>query len=37
LQPGSTYDVVRKYELVGNRLILRPVGEKWDIIWERIK
>ena len=37
LQPGSTYDVVRKYEFVGDRLILRPVGENWDIIWERIK
>jgi hypothetical protein len=37
LQPGSTYDVVRKYKFVDDRLILRPVGENWDIVWERIK
>jgi hypothetical protein len=37
VQPGDKSDVVRGYEFVGDRLILRPVGTKTEVVWERIK
>ncbi|MFY9692754.1 MAG: lipocalin-like domain-containing protein [Xanthobacteraceae bacterium] len=37
VQPGDKGDVVRGYEFVGDRLILRPVGTTREVIWERIK
>jgi lipocalin-like protein len=37
VQPGDVGDVVRGYEFVGDRLILRPVGTTREVIWERIK
>jgi hypothetical protein len=36
VQPGDTGDVVRGYEFVGNRLLLRPVGTTHEVVWERI-
>jgi hypothetical protein len=36
VQPGDTADLVRGYELVGDRLILRPPGTTYEVIWERI-
>ena len=37
VQPGDKGDLVRGYELNGDRLILRPLGTKVEVIWERIK
>ena len=37
VQPGDKGDLVRGYEFVGDRLILRPVGVVHEVIWERIK
>jgi Lipocalin-like domain len=37
VQPGDKGDVVRGYEFVGDRLILRPVGTTAEVIWQRIK
>ncbi len=38
VQPDDKGDVVRGYEFVGDRLILRPVGPvAHEVIWERIK
>jgi hypothetical protein len=37
VQPGDTGDVVRGYEFVGDRLILRPLGTTTEVVWERIK
>jgi Lipocalin-like domain len=37
VQPGDKGDVVRGYEFVGDRLILRPIGTTREVIWERIK
>jgi hypothetical protein len=37
VQPGDKGDLVRGYEFVGDRLILRPVGAVHEVIWERIK
>ena len=36
VQPGDKGDVVRGYEFVGDRLILRPVGTTREVIWQRI-
>jgi hypothetical protein len=36
VQPGDTADLVRGYELVGDRLILRPPGTSYEVIWERV-
>jgi hypothetical protein len=36
VQPGDKGDVVRGYEFVGDRLILRPVGTTAEVVWERI-
>ena len=37
VQPGDKGDLVRGYEFVGDRLILRPVGTAAEVVWERIK
>ena len=37
VQPGDKGDVVRGYEFVGDRLILRPLGTTTEVVWERIK
>ena len=37
VQPGDKGDLVRGYEFSGNQLILRPLGTKTEVIWERIK
>jgi hypothetical protein len=37
IQPGDVGSVVRRYEFAGDRLILRPVDEDQEIIWERVK
>jgi hypothetical protein len=37
VQPGPLIDYVRNYEFKDDRLILRPVGTRQDVVWERIK
>ena len=37
LRPDGEIDAVRRYEFVGDRLILRPVNRDQEIMWERIK
>jgi hypothetical protein len=37
LQPGDNGDLVRRYELNGDRLVLRPPNSTLDVTWERIK
>ena len=37
VQPGDSAEVVRGYEFVDDRLILRPVGTTHEVIWERIR
>jgi hypothetical protein len=37
VQPGDVADLVRGYEFVGDRLILRPPGTNYEVVWERIK
>ena len=37
VQPGELADYVRSYEFAGDRLILRPVGTKQEVVWERFK
>jgi len=37
VQPGDAGPLVRAYEFVGDRLILRPPGSTQEITWERIK
>ena len=38
IQPGPLPDFIRRYEFApGERLILRPVESKNELIWERIK
>jgi hypothetical protein len=37
VQPGDVADLVRGYEFSGDRLILRPPGTTYEVIWERIK
>jgi hypothetical protein len=37
IQPGDGGDMVRAYEFVGDRLILRPLGKSQEITWERIR
>jgi hypothetical protein len=36
IQPGDSGDLERKYEFVGDRLILRSPSSKLEITWERI-
>jgi Lipocalin-like domain len=37
IRPDAPTDVVREYEIVGDRLTLRPVGTTQEVMWERIK
>jgi hypothetical protein len=37
LQPGDAGDLVRRYELVGDRLVLRAPNSTLEVTWERIK
>ncbi len=37
LQPGDSGDLVRRYEFVGDRLVLRPPDSTLEVTWERIK
>jgi lipocalin-like protein len=37
VQPGPLTDYVRTYEFKGDRLILRPVGTRQEVVWERMK
>ena len=37
VQPGDCGDLVRKYELIGDRLILSAPGAKLQVTWERIR
>jgi hypothetical protein len=37
VQPGDVADLVRGYEFSGDRLILRPPGTTYEVVWERIK
>ncbi len=37
LQPGEGGDLVRRYEFVGDRLVLRPPNSTMEVTWERIK
>jgi hypothetical protein len=37
VQPGDIGDLVRGYEFSGDRLILRPPGTTYEVVWERIK
>jgi hypothetical protein len=37
LQPGEGGDLVRRYEFIGDRLILRPPDSTMEVTWQRIK
>jgi hypothetical protein len=37
IQPGDSGDLIRRYEFVGDRLVLRPPNSTAEITWERIK
>ena len=37
LQPGDGGDLVRRYELNGDRLVLRAPNSPLEVTWERIK
>jgi hypothetical protein len=37
LQPGDSGDLVRRYELNGDRLILRAPNSTLEVTWERIR
>jgi hypothetical protein len=37
LQPGDSADLVRRYEFIGDRLVLRPPNSTMEVTWERIK
>ena len=37
LQPGDGGDLVRRYELNGDCLVLRPPNSTLEVTWERIK
>jgi Lipocalin-like domain len=37
VQPGPLTDYVRNYEFKDDRLILRPVNTRQEVVWERIK
>jgi Lipocalin-like domain len=37
VQPDGLADYVRNYEFVGERLILRPINTRQEVVWERIK
>jgi hypothetical protein len=37
LQPGDTDDLVRRYEFIDDRLVLRAPNSTLEVTWERIK
>jgi hypothetical protein len=37
IQPGDSGELVRRYELVGDRLILRAANSTMEVTWERIR
>jgi hypothetical protein len=37
LQPGDSGDLVRRYEFIGDRLVLRAPNSTLEVTWERIK
>ncbi len=37
IQPGDSGDLVRRYELTGDRLVLRAPNSTLEVTWERIK
>lgn len=37
IQPGDSGDLVRRYEFVGDRLVLRAPNSTLEVSWERIK
>ena len=37
LQPGDTGELVRRYELIDDRLVLRAPNSTLEVTWERIK
>ena len=37
VQPGDSGDLVRRYEFIGDRLVLRPPNSTMEVSWERIK
>ena len=37
VQPGDVADLVRGYEFAEDRLVLRPPGTTYEVIWERIR
>jgi len=37
VQPGDIGDLVRRYELAGDRLVLRGLNSTLEVTWERIK
>jgi hypothetical protein len=37
IQPGDAGDLVRRYEFIGDRLVLRPPNSTMEVTWERIK
>jgi hypothetical protein len=37
IQPGDSGDLVRRYEFIGDRLVLRPPNSTMEVSWERIK
>jgi Lipocalin-like domain len=37
VQPGDTADLVRRYTINGDRLVLNPPGTNYEVHWERIR
>jgi hypothetical protein len=37
IQPGDSGDLIRRYEFVDDRLVLRPPNSTMEVTWERIK
>jgi len=37
IQPGDSGDLIRRYEFLGDRLVLRPPNSTMEVTWERIK
>jgi hypothetical protein len=37
IQPGDSGDLVRRYELTGDRLVLQSSNSTLEVTWERIK
>jgi hypothetical protein len=37
IQPGDDGDLVRRFELNGDRLVLRALNSTLEVTWERIK